>query len=167
MSIPFCGFDPCSVDSNGRLKLSPRVLDDFARFGGEFVLRCLPEGAVGVYPEEVFLKMRRADSAEKISEAASSSLARRNLRLLNALSQPGKISPQGRITIPEMFRAHAGLDAAPEAVVVGVDIGIEIWSLTRWNEERKRIAGHMEERDALEMRADLDAFGNPQRGAEK
>ena len=52
--IPFCGFDKCLLDANSRLKLSPRVLADFERRGGDIVLHCLPEGALAVYPEEVF-----------------------------------------------------------------------------------------------------------------
>lgn len=29
--LAFCGLDRCSVDANGRIKLSPRVIEDFAR----------------------------------------------------------------------------------------------------------------------------------------
>ena len=40
--VPFCGFDRCSLDANGRIKLSPRVLADFERSGADMVLHCLP-----------------------------------------------------------------------------------------------------------------------------
>lgn len=154
--VPFCGFDRCSLDSNGRIKLSPAAIADFGGCGTGLVLRRLPEGAIGVYPEEVFLKMRHSEAENMLPVAASSSMFRRNLRVLNAMSRPGSISPQGRITIPADFRTHAGMDENPDLVIVGVEIGLEIWSAERWAEEEKKIEAHLAEKDTLEMRADLD-----------
>ena len=76
--------------------------------------------------------------------------------MLNAMSAPVSISPQGRITLPGDFRKRAGIDQTPDVVVVGVEVGVEIWSLQRWNEEQARIDEHMELRDELEMKKDLD-----------
>ena len=59
--LSFCGTDRCLMDANGRIKFSPRVLEDFARSGSEVVLHCLPEGAVAVYPEKVYESMRNAE----------------------------------------------------------------------------------------------------------
>lgn len=152
--ISFCGFDRCSVDANGRIKLSPRVLADFAKYAGAPVLHCLPEGAVGVYPESVFLEMR-GNEGHTAKKAGESFVARRTMRRFGALSQSEEISPQGRLTLPTMFREYAGLSGKTDVVVVGVEIGIEIWSAERWQEEQKRIAAHMAEKDRLEMQADL------------
>lgn len=159
--IPFCGYDRCSLDANGRLKLSPATIADFGGNGAGVVLRCLPEGAIGVYTEQVFLKMRRSGAEEALSMAASSSLFRRNLRMLNAMSSPAQISPQGRLTLPRDFRIHAGLDQDSDAVVVGVEIGVEIWSLRRWTEEQQRIIAHDQERSELEMQSDLNRLKEP------
>lgn len=154
--IAFCGYDRCSIDSNGRLKLSPSVLSDFGGAGAGLVLRCLPEGCIAVYPEAYFQKMRQAGSEGSAALAASSALYRRNLRMLNAMSSPVSISPQGRITLPGDFRKLAGIDQMPDVVVVGVEVGVEIWSLQRWNEEQARIDEHMALRDELEMKKDLE-----------
>lgn len=154
--IAFCGYDRCSIDSNGRLKLSPSVLSDFGGIGAGLVLRCLPEGCIAVYPEAYFQKMRQAGSEGSAALAASSALYRRNLRMLNAMSSPVSISPQGRITLPGDFRKLAGIDQTPDVVVVGVEVGVEIWSLQRWNEEQARIDEHMALRDELEMKKDLE-----------
>lgn len=154
--IAFCGYDRCSIDSNGRLKLSPSVLSDFGGTGAGLVLRCLPEGCIAVYPEAYFQKMRQAGSEGSAALAASSALYRRNLRMLNAMSSPVSISPQGRITLPGDFRKLAGIDQTPDVVVVGVEVGVEIWSLQRWNEEQARIDEHMALRDELEMKKDLE-----------
>ena len=37
--LPFCGQDRCVIDANGRIKLSPRLIGDFARqCNGEVVI---------------------------------------------------------------------------------------------------------------------------------
>ncbi len=165
--IPFCGYDDCSIDCNGRIKLSPAVIADFGGNGASVVMRCLPEGAIGVYSESVFSRMRQAETEKSLSEVAMSVLYRRNLRVLNAMSQPAEISPQGRITLPVKFRHHAKLDEAPEAVVVGVEIGVEIWSAQMWHEEEARMLSHLQTRNEIEMQADLDTFNIKTSGKEE
>ena len=81
--------------------------------------------------------------------------------MLNAMSSPAQISPQGRLTLPRDFRIHAGLDQDSDAVVVGVEIGVEIWSLRRWTEEQQRIIAHDQERSELEMQSDLNRLKEP------
>jgi MraZ protein len=153
--LAFCGQDKCSVDANGRVKLSPRFISDFTeRCSGEVVLHCLPEGALALYPEEVYLQMRR-NEARPAERAASSMVFRRNLRRFGSLSQPEKISAQGRITVPPAYREYAGLAPGSEIVVVGVEIGVEIWNAERWDEEMKMINQHAIEKGELEMAADL------------
>ncbi len=153
--IPFCGFDRCQVDANGRIKLSPRVLADFKASGSDPVLHCLPEGAIAVYPEEAFLAMRGNDghSAERAGE---SFVVRRTMRRFGAMSRSEAISPQGRLTLPAYFREYAGLTGKSQAVVVGVEIGVEIWSQDRWEQEQQRFGVHMAEKGRREMDADLN-----------
>jgi len=158
--LAFCGQDKCSSESSGRIKLSQRAINDFAeQSSGKVVLRCLPEGALAVYPENIYMRMRQGepDPAER---AASSLLFRRTLRQFGALSQPDKISAQGRITIPQAYREHGGIKASSEVVVVGVEIGIEIWSPERWSEELKKVNEHILEKGEREMAADLVNRGN-------
>ena len=71
------------------------------------------------------------------------------------MSQSGAVSPQGRLTIPPYFREYAGLKENAPAVVVGVEIGIEIWAPDRWEKDQERIREHMAEKDRREMDADL------------
>ena len=152
--LSFCGIDQCSVDANGRIKLSPRVIEDFAARGGEVVLHCLPEGAIAVYPEDVYLAMRKNESnpAEK---AAESIVFRRTLRRFGGWSQSEKLSAQGRITVPQMFKEHAGLKNGADVIVAGVEIGVELWSVERWEEEQRRIGEHMRRKSEQEMEQDL------------
>ena len=157
--LSFCGTDKCLLDGNGRLKFSPEVLADFGGPGMGVVMRCLPEGCIAVYPETYFQKMRRGSGADSASLTASSVLYRRQLRALNASSSAVTISPQGRITLPEDFRKHAGVDQLPDVMVVGIEVGVEIWSLPRWKEEEALLNAHYAARDELEMKGDLESLG--------
>ena len=152
--LAFCGLDRCSVDANGRIKLSPRVIEDFTRRGNDVVLHCLPEGAVAVYPEDIYLEMRRSvpDPAQR---AAESMVFRRTLRRFGAWSQSEKISAQGRITLPAEYREHAGLVPGGEVMVVGNEIGVELWNRERWLKEQEMIMEHAREKGEREMESDL------------
>lgn len=154
--LSFCGTDRCLMDANGRIKFSPRVLEDFARSGSEVVLHCLPEGAVAVYPEKVYEAMRNAEpnAAER---AGKSMLFRREQRRFGAWSMPCRISTQGRITVPPEYRDFAGLSA--NVIVVGVEIGVEIWDRARWMEEQKNIMEHAREKGERELADDLLSSG--------
>lgn len=153
--LSFCGMDRCLLDASGRVKLSPRVLEDFAHSGNEVVLHCLPEGAVAVYPENVYQKMRTA-AADAAERAGQSMLFRRELRRFGAWSVSQRITQQGRITIPPEYRDFAGLKTGGNTVVVGVEIGIEIWDLERWKTEQMNCMEHARAKGETEMSADLD-----------
>ena len=152
--LAFCGIDQCQMDANGRVKLSPRLLEEFARNGSDVILHCLPEGAVAVYPEKVYLSMRRPE-ADAAQRAGQSMVFRREQRRFGAWSMPQRISAQGRITIPPEYRGFAGLSPAGGVAVVGVEIGIEIWDRTRWQEEQKKLMEHAREKGEREMNEDL------------
>ena len=86
----FCGQEHCLIDSNGRLKLPQRFIDDFTlRCGGEVVMHGLPEGAVALYPEEVYREMRERE-VEAVDSIGSSFAARRSLRRFGALTCPDR-----------------------------------------------------------------------------
>ena len=153
--LSFCGHDKALIDANGRIKFSPRVLADFKKNDDvEIVLHCLPEGALAVYPEHIYLQMRQNEQGT--AEKASASLVfRRMIRRFGSLSRSEKISAQGRVTIPAAYREYANLHPGKEVVVVGCEIGVEIWSVERWNEELDRMNEHVREKGEREMSADL------------
>ena len=81
----------------------------------------------------------------------------------SAGSAPGRSrakSPQGRITLPQMFKEHAGIENGTDAVVVGIEIGVELWSLERWEAEQRKIMEHSMKKDELEMMRDLETDRN-------
>lgn len=157
--LTFNGIDKSLLDANGRVKLSPRFLGDFAKVsknGREVVLHCLPEGALAVYPEEVFAQMRSAkENAPDL--AANSILYRRELRRFSAFSTPAVISPQGRLTIPPEYREFAHLTVSENIMVIGVEIGVEIWNCERWKEECDCVMKHAVDKGENEMLSDLNS----------
>ena len=153
--LAFCGQDRCLVDGNGRIRLTQRFVDDFLRrCNGEIVMHGLPEGAIALYPEEVYSEMRQRE-INALDTVGSSFLARRSLRRFGALTQPETISRQGRITLPAALREFAGLEAGTEACVIGVEVGVEIWAAARYAAEMAAIEEHMNQKREQEMAADL------------
>jgi DNA-binding transcriptional regulator/RsmH inhibitor MraZ len=129
--------------------------DFFSLCSGEVVLHCLPEGAMAVYPEAVYKKMRQSES--DIERRAGESLVfRRSLRRFGALTSSEKITRQGRITIPLGFRDFTALNPGDNIVVVGVEIGVEVWNAERWHLELEKINKHLTEKGEFEMAADLN-----------
>jgi len=153
--LSFCGHDRALIDANGRIKFSPRVIKDFSQNeGNEIVLHCLPEGALAVYPEKIYLQMRKKET-NSADKASSSIVFRRLIRRFGALSRSEVITTQGRITIPEPYREYADLHPGKEVVVVGCEIGVEIWNTERWTLELSRMNEHFREKGEIEMSGDL------------
>ena len=156
--VRFCGQDSCLVDANGRVKLSPRFLADFREVGGSTVLRCLPEGALGVYPEAIWQQMRQGE-ANAAAKAGTSAAYRRQLRLFGALSEQQTITNQGRLTIPVHLRERLGLGPGTEVMVVGSELGVEVWEATRWQAELDLLSQHELQKAEADMAAELAAAG--------
>ena len=57
--------------------------------------------------------------------------------------------------LPQMFKEHAGLKNGMDVIVAGVEIGVELWSAERWEEEQRRIGEHMRRKSEQEMEQDL------------
>ena len=105
-----------------------------------------------------FLTFHFEEALEVITgpvKAAESIVFRRTLRRFGGWSQSEKISAQGRITVPQMFKEHAGLKNGADVIVAGVEIGVELWSVERWEEEQRRIGEHMRRKSEQEMEQDL------------
>ena len=154
--LAYCGQDRILIDANGRFKLPPHLINDFLAEGtGDVVFYALPEGAVAIYPERVYAEMRRRD-ADDIRLAGTSMLKRRSLRKFGAWSASATITPQGRLTLPVEFRQNARLEPGTDAIIVGVEIGVEIWNLQRWQEELKLINAHEMDRGDIELAKDLE-----------
>ena len=133
--LEFCGQENIVLEGNGRIRLPRQWVEDFMRHGnGEVVIHGLPEGAVAIYPEEVYRAMRTRELGD-LDRAGGSFAARRSMRRFGALTAVDQLSAQGRVTLPEAFREYAGLISGSKVRVVGVEIGLEIWETGRFNAE--------------------------------
>ena len=148
--LAFCGQDRILIDANGRFKLPPHFIADFLADGnGDVVFYCLPEGALAIYPEKVYAEMRTRCN-EDIRKAGMSMLKRRDLRRFGAWSASAAITPQGRLTLPSEFRQNTLLEPGAEAVVVGVEIGVEIWNAEKFDREMQEIDLQLAKQKELE-----------------
>lgn len=150
--LPFCGLDNCLVDANGRVRLTQRVVEDFLREGAsDIIMYGLPEGGIALYPEAVWKRMR-APALASPEQLGTSYSVRSSMRRFGALTCSETISRQGRITIPQLLRDHAHLGSGTEAVVVGVEIGVEIWEADRFRKEMESAR----EREELKREREFD-----------
>lgn len=133
----FCGFEHCKIDANGRIKLPPEMLREFLtrEVDGGVVFRCLPEGALALYPKSEYEKMLSQLREEEEKNPLRSLAKRRELRYEGAWSCNGKISPQGRITLPNEFRKFASLELGQECIITGSSAGVEFWAPDKWQKE--------------------------------
>ena len=148
--LEFCGEERCRVDANGRIRLTQRWVDDFLhKCNGEVVMYVLPEGAVALYPEETYREMRAREISDTDNVGASFA-ARRSLRRYGSLTMSAVLTRQGRVTLPERFRKLTGLQPGVEACVVGVEIGVEIWTSEKFDAEMDETALQLEKQRQLE-----------------
>jgi len=153
--LAFCGQEKCLVDANGRVRLTQRWVDDFmARCGGVVVMHGLPEGAIALYPEDIYRDMR-AREIGNLEQLGTSFALRRSLRRFGALTHVDTITRQGRVTLPEQFREYAGITPGGAVRIVGVEVGVEIWNADSFAAEMKAINKHLTERREAEMAREL------------
>lgn len=153
--LAFYGQENCLVDANGRIHLTRRWVEDFLhRCSGEIVMHGLPEGAIALYPEDVYRDMR-AREIGSVGELGTSFALRCSLRRFGALTHVDTITRQGRVTLPEAFREHAGILPGNEVRIIGVEVGVEIWNPARLAEEMRAIGEHQIRRRDAEMSKEL------------
>ena len=155
--LAFCGEERCTIDANGRLKLPLQFIDSFLEQdkSGEIILHCLDEGALALYGVATFKEMRYRELQQQ-DRIANSLLMRRNLRRFGAMSCSETISRQGRITLPESYRKRCELANSSSVVVVGIEIGVEIWNAERWEKELEAISSYEKLRAEAEINSSIE-----------
>ena len=120
----FLGTHTPKLDEKGRLILPARFRE--ALEGGLVVTRT-QERALAIYPKDTFEALMAPVSA------APSTLkqVRDYQRMLTAGASFEVPDRQGRITIPPILRAYAGLER--DVVVIGAMNRAEIWDAEAWN----------------------------------
>jgi len=116
-----------TLDDKGRVVLPPK----FRRELGEAVIITRGfDGCIFVYSKKEWVGVEK--------DLRRLPLSRRDFqRFLLAAAVDVEIDRQGRITLPEVLREHAGI--SKEVVVIGLIRRLEIWSEARWKEAVARV----------------------------
>lgn len=123
----FVGNFDRSVDGAGRIALPAHFRDEL---GPKCYLTRHPEGFVKLTTEERF-----AAEAEMIrADIRAGTRPESAMRAFGAQTQIAAIDKQGRITLDEAVRTHAGLRS--QAVIVGSVEHLEIWRPSRYEQVR-------------------------------
>lgn len=119
----FVGEFERSVDGAGRVALPASFRDDL---GTKCYLTCDPEGFVKITTEASF----RSEAEFLREQVRAGEQPRSALRAFGTKTQIASIDKQGRITLDEGTRAHAGV--SNEAIIAGAIDALEIWRPSRF-----------------------------------
>lgn len=121
----FLGTHTPKLDDKGRFFLPAKYRDQLA--AGLVVTRG-QDHCLAVYPRATFEEKTR----QMIQAPATMRQVRDFQRMLAASASDEVPDRQGRVSIPTVLRAYAGLET--EIVVVGAIDRLEIWNPTAWAE---------------------------------
>jgi MraZ protein len=119
----FVGEFERSVDGAGRLALPADFRDDL---GSKCYVTCHPDGFVKITTEDNF----RAEADFLREQVRAGSEPASSLRAFGTRTQIASVDKQGRITLDEPTRRHAGLKN--QAVIAGAIDHLEIWRPSRY-----------------------------------
>ena len=119
----FSGTYEHNIDSKGRIIIPAKFRDEL---GHDFVLTKGLDNCLFVFPAAEWIKFR--DKLKAVPLTSKEGRAFTRYFFSNAVEC--EMDKQGRLNIPTLLRAHAGIDK--EVVTIGVDDRIEIWGRERW-----------------------------------
>ncbi|HEY76048.1 MAG TPA: division/cell wall cluster transcriptional repressor MraZ [Thermoflexia bacterium] len=119
-----------TIDEKGRLTIPAKFRGSLS--AGLVITRWLDRCLV-IYPMETWRSVRERISSLPMTDQN----ARDFRRLVYSGAMDTVPDGQGRINIPQPLREYAGLDG--QAVIVGCDTYIEIWSPEAWEEVQARV----------------------------
>lgn len=142
----FAGSHLLTVDEKGRLAIPARFRQQLLdQYGAQVVITRSYQPCIEIYPATAF-----KDVIQQIDQLADRKKADIAMRAFLGQAEETELDKQGRVLLPQLLRKTARLDS--EAVAVGQNRRIEIWSEDEWT---KKFSG---EGDAL-----ADAFAEVKR----
>lgn len=119
----FLGEFEHTIDDKGRLTIPAKFRDELE--SGIVITRGL-DGCLWAYPRAEWEIV-----TEKISQLPSTSQAARNFsRFFFSSAHDSIPDRQGRVLLPQILRDYA--DITGEAVIIGVNKRVELWSPDKW-----------------------------------
>jgi MraZ protein len=129
--LSFTGEFRHTVDSKGRLIVPSRLRDELE--DDRVVLARWPDGCVALWAGEGWKDLEERLRQHRRSDAN----ARAAVRAIAASAHQDQVDRQGRITLPQHLRDHAGIDR--DVVIVGALDHGEIWGPERWEQEQAKV----------------------------
>lgn len=120
----FAGEFEHTVDTKGRLTIPVKFREALA--DGLYLTRGL-DGCLFAYPPAAWQKIAEQIASRPLTEGGARSFSR-----MFYSSTECRLDRQGRILIPSQLREYAAIEN--EAVIIGMDSRLEIWSKERWRE---------------------------------
>lgn len=121
----FVGEFDRSVDGTGRLALPADFREEL---GAKCYLRCHPDGFVSITSNTEF----EAEVARLKQRVQLGELAEAAMRGFGVSSSVASIDKQGRITLDEQLRRHAGITTGGQAVIAGAVTQLQVWRPSRY-----------------------------------
>ncbi|NLE76841.1 MAG: division/cell wall cluster transcriptional repressor MraZ [Chloroflexi bacterium] len=131
----FLGEFEHSIDEKGRITVPAKFRAGLAE--GMVITRGL-DRCLWVFPPQEWQAL-----AEKIGQLPLTSESARGFeRLMFSGAAEATPDGQGRVLVPSYLRTYAGLDS--DAIVIGVNRRLEIWSRDRWTAMRDSVEADAE-----------------------
>lgn len=121
----FVGEYDRSVDGTGRLALPADFRDEL---GTKCYLRCHPDGYVSITSNTEF----EAEVAQLKERIRSGDAPEAAMREFGVSSSVASIDKQGRITLDEQIRRHAGITPGGQAMIAGAVTQLQVWRPSRY-----------------------------------
>jgi MraZ protein len=128
----FLGRYEHTIDAKGRLAIPARYRAALER--GLVVTRGI-DRCLTIYPLAAWETLAEKVNALPLADPNARALR----RLFFAEAADALLDSQGRIVLPAGLRAYA--DLAEQAIVVGMNTAIEVWSPARWAEQAALLEG--------------------------
>ncbi len=124
----FAGSEQHALDHKGRLIVPARFRE---RLGPQFVLTIAdPDPCLALYPTATWVEFcGRLEAVPRKNERY-----REYVRYLFAHTEEVSCDAQGRVVVPALLRAHAGIER--QVVSIGLLTRIEIWAKERFGFQR-------------------------------
>lgn len=121
----FLGEHRHALDAKGRVIFPVRLRESL---GAQVVLQKGIDPCLYVLPPDEWERLVERVKALPTTKPE----ARRYARFFFSQAQAERIDRQGRLTVPQAFRAYAGLER--DVVIVGAGARVEIWDVQRWEQ---------------------------------
>ena len=125
---------PCKIDNKGRLRLPSGLLDQLPNDERDlFVINRGFEGCLNLYPKKVW-----DEKSLQVKQLNGFDLNSRMFKraFLNGAAHLKKDGAD-RVNLPNSLLEYAGIKS--EALLVGVDENIELWSADKWKEVQEQL----------------------------